>query len=489
MHVVGALLALLAFAPLGVGVLLLAGAWRLAAGILRAGLALFAGLATGAVALPPLLYLGLSPTLPVVLLLGALVLGAGVAVTKRRRPRSAGQPVRIGPLGLLVIGAPVVLLSVDRVLTRISTYDAFSIWMLKARLLYRDGGWFLGALDHRAFAIQSVAPPVHREYPLGVPALVAAVMHGSRGNVPDAALLYPMLLAGFAFVIWLVLRPRLPRLPLLAGLSLVLWLPETRELGLAATGDLPLGVFFVAATLLLGLWLVEETPGALPLAALLGAAALACKRDAIGDCGVLAILALIETARLRRSDLARRLGVALVLMFGSIVPWRVYVSAHHLKNYDVGIGNGHLSSNVHHLGWIVARLWDYLVNRGYLGVAPLAMGVAALALARTRQWRLPVSVLVFGVALFTALVLVYVDATAGLTYLVHHSAERTLFPLCLFSASVLPLLLVRAFGAFGQAPTGRSRSTREPWTNPSTPSSRSRLRGWRRVRSRRTGAT
>src|SRR6476660_3487735 len=104
MHVVGALLALLAFAPLGVGVLLLAGAWPLAAGVLRAGIALFVGLAAGAVALPPLLYLGLSPTLPVVLLLGALVLAAGVVVDRRRPPRTDnGKPVRIGILGLLVI--------------------------------------------------------------------------------------------------------------------------------------------------------------------------------------------------------------------------------------------------------------------------------------------------------------------------------------------------------------------------------------------------
>jgi len=449
MHVVGALLALLAFAPLGVGVLLLAGAWRLAAGVLRVGIALFAGLGAGAVALPPLLYAGLSPTLPVVLLLGALVLGAGVAVDRRRAPRSEAKPVRLDPLGLLVIAAPVALLAVDRVQTRIANYDAFTIWMLKAKLLYSDGGWFFGALDHRAFAVQSIAPPAHREYPLGVPALVAAVMHGSRGNVPDAALLYPALLAGFACVLWLVLRPRLARLPLLAGLSLVLWLPMTRELGLAATGDLPLGVFFAAAALLFGLWFVEQTPGALPLAALLGAAALACKRDALADCAVLAVLALAETARLRRPDLARRLAIALVLMFVSIVPWRVYVAMHHIRNQDVGVGNGHLSSNVHHLGWIVNRLWDFLVGGRYVGVVPLAVAAAALALARREQRRLPLSVLVLGAALFAAYVLVYLDATAGLHYLVNYSGVRVLFPLCLLAASVLPLLLMSAFRAGG----------------------------------------
>ncbi len=315
-------------------------------------------------------------------------------------------------------------------------------------------------------------------------------MHGSRGNVQVAALLYPALLAGFAFVVWLVLRPRLPQLPLLAGLSLVLWLPMTRELALAATGDLPLGVFFVASALLLALWLTEETPGALPLAALLGAAALACKRDAVADCAVLAVLALIETVRLRRPDLTRRLAVALLLMFLSVVPWRVYVSAHHLRNQDVGLGNGHIASNAHHLGWILSRLWDFLVGPRYLGVAPLAAAAAVLALARTKELRLPVSVLVFGTSLFAVLVLIYLDATAALRYLVNSSGVRILYPLCLFSASVLPLLLGRAFGlgAFRAGADPEIPKYEGRWTRPSTRSLRSLRRGSRRAPSTRTDA-
>jgi len=203
----------------------------------------------------------------------------------------------------------------------------------------------------------------------------------------------------------------------------------------------------VAAALLIGLWLAEETPGVLPLVALLGAAALACKRDALADCAVLAVLALLETARLRRPDMARRLAIALGLMFLTIIPWRAYVSAHHIRNQDVGLGNGHLSSNVHHLGWIVSRLWDFLVGPRYLGVAPLAAAAAVLAIARTSQLRLPTSFLVFVGGLFTVLVLIYLDATAALRYLVNASGVRILYPLCLFSACVLPLLLVRAFRA------------------------------------------
>jgi hypothetical protein len=221
----------------------------------------------------------------------------------------------------------------------------------------------------------------------------------------------------------------------------------TRKLALAATGDLPVGVFFVAATLLLALWLVEETPGALPLAALLGAAALASKRDAIADCAVLVVFALIETARLRRPDMTRHLAVAAALMFLTIVPWRIYVAAHHLRNQDVGVGNGHIGSNLHHVDSIFSSLWHFLVGTGYLGVVPLAAATAVLALARGEPPRLPAAALAFGTALFAALVFVYVDATAGLPYLLRSSGERTIFPLCLFAASVLPLLLMGAFRA------------------------------------------
>jgi hypothetical protein len=462
MHVVGALAAQLAFLPLGFGVLLLSGAWWLTRGVLRVGVALFVGFATGAVFLPPLLYLRVSPTIPVVLLLGALVLAVGVVVTRRRTSPVSGRPeaaVSIGPLGLLVIAAPLVLLAVDRLKTRISTHDAWSNWMLKAKLLYYDGGTFLGALDHRAFGVDSTAGPGHREYPLGVPALAAVALHGASGNVQAAALFYPVLLGGFALVMWTVLEPRVPRWPLLAGISLVLWLPMTRKLALAATGDLPVGVFFVAAALLFGLWLAEETPGALPLAALCGAAALACKRDALADCAVLAVVALAETLRMRRPDLARKMAIALALMFLSIVPWRLFVSFHHLRNQDVSFGSKHLAKNLDHVGFIAAQLGHDLVDgNSYAYVVPIAGVAAAVALARGRSRRLPAAAAVFGLGLFAVLIVVYLNATVNLAGLVLLSAGRILYPLSLFAAAVLPLLVVRALGSAGDSGGGSGES-------------------------------
>ena len=465
MQVVGALAALLAFLPLGAGVLLLTGAWGLARGVLRVGLALFAGLATGAAALPPLLYIGLSPTIPVVLLLGALAFVAGCVVARRSTFPSEEEmeAVSIGLLGLLAIAAPLVLLAVDRLRTRIATHDAWANWMLKAKLLYYDGGTFLGALDHRAFAVQSTASPGHREYPLGVPALTGVVLHGASGNVQDAALLYPALLGGFALVMWTVLRPRVPQWPLLAGLSLVLWLPMSRSLALNATGDLPVGVFFVASVLLFGLWLAEETPGALPLAALCGAAALACKRDALADCAVLALFALVETFRLRRPDLARRMAIAVALMFGSIVPWRLFVSLHHLRNQDVSLGSKHLARNLHHVGFIAGRLAYLLLDGNYAYVVPIAAGAAALALARGGSRRLPTAVAGFGLGLFAMLIVVYVNATVNLVTLLRLSAGRTVYPLALLAASILPLLVVRALQPTLRPERSKAASRRAAW--------------------------
>ena len=453
MQVVGALAALLTFLPLGAGVLLLTGAWGLARGALRVGLALFTGLATGAAALPPLLYIGLSPTIPVVLLLGAFVYVAGVVVARRRVRREETvrreemEAVSIDPLGLLVIAVPLVLLGVDRVRTRITTHDAWANWMLKAKLLYYDGGTFLGALDHRAFALDSTAAPGHREYPLGVPALTAAALHGASGNVQDAALLYPVLLGGFVLVMWTVLGPWVPRWPLLAGISLVLWLPVSRVLALNATGDLPVGVFFVASVLLIGLWFAEETPGALPLAALFGAAALACKRDALADCAVLAVFALVETFRLRRPDLARRMAIAVALMLLSIVPWRLFVALHHLRNQDVSLGSKNLARNLHDVAFIARQVAYRFLDANYAYVVPIAAGLAALALARGLSRRLPTAVITVGLGLFAVLIVVYVNATTNLAFLLQQSAGRTVYPLSLLAASILPLLVVRALRA------------------------------------------
>jgi hypothetical protein len=74
---VGVALALAGLVPLGAGVLFLTRT------PFRVGLAVFTGMAAAMVLLPPLVYLGLSPSVPVVLALGALALVVGVLLGDR----------------------------------------------------------------------------------------------------------------------------------------------------------------------------------------------------------------------------------------------------------------------------------------------------------------------------------------------------------------------------------------------------------------------
>src|SRR5205085_10603792 len=120
---IGIVVALLALLPLGAGVLFLTRT------PFRAGLAVFTGVAAAMVLLPPLVYLGLSPSLPVVLALGAIAIAAGLMFG--RRQLGAG---RAAPLPILVLAAPLALLAARGAQKPVDQYDAFANWALKAKL-------------------------------------------------------------------------------------------------------------------------------------------------------------------------------------------------------------------------------------------------------------------------------------------------------------------------------------------------------------------
>src|SRR5262249_11289874 len=91
----GVRLALVGLVPLGWGVLLLTGTR------VRLGLGVFTGMAAAMVLLPPFVYFGLSPTVPLVLALGAVVFVLGL-VFRRPAPLGGG---RVELLPLLVLAA------------------------------------------------------------------------------------------------------------------------------------------------------------------------------------------------------------------------------------------------------------------------------------------------------------------------------------------------------------------------------------------------
>jgi len=206
---VGIGLALLALLPLGSGVLLLTRT------PVRFGLGAFTGVAAAMVLLPPLHYVGLEPSIWLVLALGVVALALGLAYGRREVGRA-----RIEWLPLAVLAVPLGLLAARGAEKPVDTYDAFANWTLKAKLLYFG----------RGFGDATIAPPVHREYPLGLPSVEAFVLHAiGSANVRVLHVLFAVFLGGLAVVTWHVLREHVSTWPLVAGLSLVLWMPAARD--------------------------------------------------------------------------------------------------------------------------------------------------------------------------------------------------------------------------------------------------------------------
>jgi hypothetical protein len=412
----GVAFALIGLVPLGCGVLLLTRT------PFRSGLAVFAGMAAAMVLLPPLVYLGLSPSFPVVLGLGLVALVAGLVV---RRPARAAPRFELLPS--LVLTAPLVLLAARAAQQPVDQYDAFANWMLKAKLLYFG----------RSFADASIAPPVHREYPLGLPALEAYAFHGiGSADVRIVHVVFVAFLGGLALVAWHVLRPQVGAWPLTAGFSLLLWMPAARDQALSAYADVPLACLFVSAVLLLG----SER---LALGTVFAAAAVATKRDAVAFCAVLYALGFVVLLVRRERRRIPGLLLSAVCVALSAVPWRVFDAVHGLHDGDLAPSFSHADD----LPFVLGRFGHVIVERANLWSIPLAAAAAVVMLVRRRDRQLALAVLALVAGLFAALAFVYLSGTTGVRYLVRSTADRTLMTPTLLAAALLPLLVTRALGA------------------------------------------
>ena len=412
----GIALALLGLLPLGTGVLFLTRT------PFRIGLAVFTGIAAAMVLLPPLAYAGVAPSIPVVLGLGAVALAAGFVFGRRTRDRA-----RFEPVPLLVLAAPLVLLAARGAEKPVDQYDAFANWALKAKLLYFD----------RSFADASIAPPVHREYPLGLPSLEAYVFHAiGSANTRVMHVLFAVFLGALALIAWQVLRPHVGAWPLTAGLSLLLWMPAARDQTLSGYADVPLACLFVTAVLLFGGERVA-------LGSVFAAAALATKRDAAAFCAVLYAVAFVALLVRHERERLRGLLVSAFCVAVSAVPWQVFNAVHDLHDRDVAPSLSHTDE----LPFVLGRVGHLLAERMYLWAVPLAAAAAIVMLIRGRDRPLALGALALGVGLVAALGLVYVSGTTGIRYLVRSTADRTLMTPTLLAAALLPLLVTRALGA------------------------------------------
>lgn len=426
----------------GYGVLAGCGLVRRLRDALRlAGLAFVLGFAAVGTLLSFALAAGAGETTWLVVALGLATLAAGAAAARAVRPRdhvSAGERRgRWVALGAAVVGLAYLawILRSVHAAGASTAWDAWSFWIPKARSIVAFGG-----LDTGVGGFTSFANP---DYPPLLPAFYAAVF---RFAGAEHASLLPvqqwLLLAGFLWGAAGLLLRRVPAAVVSVALLLLLLAPDVGGAVADSLADLPLALELGTATVCLGLWLVEREPRLLVPAAVALAGAAMTKKE-----GTALALLLLAVAALARWSLLALLPLAAVAVapVASRLAWGAWLSAHHVAtsgDYRLSdlVDPGYLSGRWGRLGSSAYRVPQYLFDVGRWEAAlPLALLVALLA-----RRRVSAMLLAFVVLALLGLVAIYWISFLPLEFHLATSAARTVLPVVVVGASLLPLVLAEA---------------------------------------------
>src|SRR6266568_1512078 len=247
-------------------------------------------------------------------------------------------------------------------------YDAWAIWALKGHALYAFG-W----ADPVVFAGASYRF-ANLDYPLLLPSL-EAVDFRAMGAF-DTRLLHVqflLFLVAAMLALFALLRDRVPSLVLWLSLFALALAPAVFDQLLTAYADVPLALVFGIGVGAAGRWVITNERWALALATFCFAGALLTKNE--GSLFVLAVfLGLFVAAHARWRPLAVAGAVDLLLL----LPWRIYVHSHHLRDINYSIGDS----------------FDYEHVHSRLGVGPIAFRTLAGQMLDPQQWGLLVPIFV-----------------------------------------------------------------------------------------------
>jgi hypothetical protein len=335
----------------------------------------------------------------------------------------------------------------------LNRYDAWAIWALKGHALYAFG-W----ADPVVFAGTSYRF-ANLDYPLLLPSLEAVGFRAMGAfDTRLVHLQFLLFLLAAVLALFALLRDRVPALVLWLSLFALSLAPAVFDQLLTAYADVPLALFFGVGVAAAGRWVLTNERWALTLATFCFAGALLTKNE--GSLFVLAVfLGLLAAARTRW----RALAIAAVVDVLLLLPWRIYVHSHHLRDINYSLGDS----------------FDYDHVRGRLGVGPIAFRTLAGQMLDPVQWGLlmPIFLVLLVVALLTGLralpvfALVWtIVAWLGLSwiYVISHfeyssyldsTKERVVASLVVGSAALLPLLAAESWARFSargraRAPTG-----------------------------------
>jgi len=316
----------------------------------------------------------------------------------------------------------------------LNRYDAWAIWALKGHALYAFG-W----ADPAVFA-GSEYRFANLDYPLLLPSLEALDFHAMGAF--DTRLVHVqflLLLVAALAALGTVLAGRVSALVLWLLLGAVALAPAVFDQLLTAYADLPLALVFAVGVAAAARWLVTDERWSLAVATLCFAGALLLKNE--GALFVAAAFAGLFAAAYGRW---RMLAVALAVDVVLLLPWKLYVRAHDLRDINYSLTD---TFDVHHVG-------------GRLGVGPIAFRTLGREMADPRQWGLLaplfVVLLVFAaargarsLALFGAVTVLLSWLGLSWIYVISHfeyssyldsTKSRVVASVVLAAAALIPLL-------------------------------------------------
>jgi hypothetical protein len=322
-------------------------------------------------------------------------------------------------------------------------WDGWAIWAMKARALYDFGG-----VAHGVFTTQPYGPLQH---PLLLPALEAT---GFRSlGAFDGTLIHvqlALLAFGFAAALWTLLRERVPAALAGAAILAIVTADSTLRQLAANLADIPLAFFVALGVVALARTLLDEGSGLLPAAAImLGAATLTKPEGLLFAFAALVPFMLIARTR---SSLLTAGAVALILL-----PWRIFVAAHGLKNPEYSFGDafdpGYLSDRSDRVRPALAGVWHQVWSSGWALLVPFALAAFAAALL-ARRGRLAGFAAAWALLSFGGIVLVFWISVIPIELTLRWAAYRIVASLVIGAAALAPLLA-------GEALVGQTRKRQE----------------------------
>jgi hypothetical protein len=290
-----------------------------------AGLGYLLGLASFGVVWTQLLVVGVpldGRTLVLSLVLGTAAAAGAAVLLRRERPHGLGDPARHASTGgvlVTAVGIALAALLLEAMfrsarLQSLQAYDAWALWVPKAKAIY-----YFGGLDHQLFT--TLANPT---YPPLVPILDAAAFHAmGSADVSSFHLQYWFLVVGATAAVAGCLYRHVPAWLLWPSLLLVLTVPRMASGLLVPQADVLVDVLFVVGVLLLVLWLRDARGWRLAAVAVLFAGAGLTKREGLLFAAAALGVGLAASFGRRRAVWPRLLAVAALVAVAAL-PWRLW---------------------------------------------------------------------------------------------------------------------------------------------------------------------